>query len=103
MRDFKINFLLVIKEYTLAVVHQYMYHIRANAESCVRQLLRDVAQRAGTNVLEAKDYLDDGSPVRSPSCVPHPFFTVRLGLDTASCGNQQGGGLCRTRLRRHRS
>lgn len=42
-----------------------MYHIRANAESCVRQLLRDVAKRAGTNVLEAEDYLDDGSPVRN--------------------------------------
>ena len=44
-----------------------MYHIRANAESSVRNLLRDVAKRAGTNVLEAVDYLDDGSPV---SCIP---------------------------------
>lgn len=53
----------MINEYTLPVVHQYMHHIRANAESCVRQLLRDVAKHAGTNVLEAIDYLDDGSPV----------------------------------------
>lgn len=40
-----------------------MYHIRANAESSVRNLLRDVVKRAGSNVLEAIDYLDDGSPV----------------------------------------
>jgi 5-oxoprolinase (ATP-hydrolysing) len=41
-----------------------MYHIRANAEMSVRNLLRDVVKRAGTNVLTAIDYLDDGSPVR---------------------------------------
>ena len=40
-----------------------MYQIRANAESSVRNLLRDVVKRAGSNVLEAIDYLDDGSPV----------------------------------------
>ncbi|KAF8498272.1 Hydantoinase B/oxoprolinase [Gautieria morchelliformis] len=54
----------LVHEYSLPVVHQYMYHIRANAESCVRQLLRDVAKRAGTNVLKAMDYLDDGSPIQ---------------------------------------
>lgn len=42
-----------------------MYHIRANAEASVRNLLRDVAGRAGTNILTAVDYLDDGSPVRN--------------------------------------
>ena len=51
-------------DYGLETVQEYMYHIRANAESSVRNLLRDVAKRAGTNVLEAIDYLDDGSPVR---------------------------------------
>lgn len=50
-------------DYGLETVQEYMYHIRANAESSVRNLLRDVAKRAGTNVLEAVDYLDDGSPV----------------------------------------
>ncbi|KAF8519766.1 Hydantoinase B/oxoprolinase [Hysterangium stoloniferum] len=53
----------LVNEYTLPTVHQYMHHIRANAEHCVRQLLRDVAKRAGSNVLEAVDYLDDGSPI----------------------------------------
>ena len=40
-----------------------MYHIRNNAEMSVRNLLKDVAKRAGTNILESVDYLDDGSPV----------------------------------------
>jgi len=30
----------------------------------VRNLLKDVAKRAGTNVLSAVDYLDDGSPIQ---------------------------------------
>lgn len=53
-------------DYGLETVQEYMYHIRSNAEQSVRNLLRDVAKRAGTNVLEAIDYLDDGSPVRPP-------------------------------------
>ena len=44
-----------------------MYHIRANAETAVRNLLRDVAKTHGTNVLTARDYLDDGSPVSQDS------------------------------------
>ena len=51
-----------------------MYHIRANAESSVRNLLRDVAKRAGTNVLEAIDYLDDGSPVSRISTQGHYYM-----------------------------
>ncbi|KAG6867848.1 hypothetical protein C0993_010303 [Termitomyces sp. T159_Od127] len=53
----------IVEDYGLATVQEYMYHIRANAEMSVRNLLRDVAKRAGTNVLSAVDYLDDGSPV----------------------------------------
>lgn len=40
-----------------------MYHIRNNAESSVRNLLRDVVKQTGMNVLQAEDYLDDGTPV----------------------------------------
>lgn len=47
-----------------------MYHIRHNAEKSVRNLLRDVAKRAGSNVLTAVDYLDDGSPVGFLSIFP---------------------------------
>lgn len=50
-------------DYGLPTVQEYMYHIRNNAEMAVRNLLKDVVERAGTNVLEAVDYLDDGSPV----------------------------------------
>ena len=53
----------VVDDYGLETVQEYMYHIRANAEMSVRNLLRDVAKRAGTNILTATDYLDDGSPV----------------------------------------
>ena len=55
--------MLVVEDYGLSTVQEYMYHIRANAEMSVRNLLRDVAKRAGTNVLSSIDYLDDGSPV----------------------------------------
>lgn len=54
---------LVVDDYGLETVQEYMYHIRSNAENCVRNLLKDVAKRAGSNVLSAVDYLDDGSPV----------------------------------------
>ncbi|KAI6026603.1 Hydantoinase B/oxoprolinase [Pisolithus microcarpus] len=54
----------MVKEYGLQTVQDYMYHIRMNAESSVRNLLREVAKRAGSNVLSAVDYLDDGSPLQ---------------------------------------
>jgi 5-oxoprolinase (ATP-hydrolysing) len=52
-----------------------MYHIRSNAELSVRNLLKDVAKRAGTNILSAVDYLDDGSPVSITFVLcPSTFF-----------------------------
>ena len=56
----------VVEDYGLKTVQEYMYHIRNNAENCVRNLLRDVVKKLGTNTLSAIDYLDDGSPVCSP-------------------------------------
>jgi N-methylhydantoinase B/oxoprolinase/acetone carboxylase alpha subunit len=53
---------IVIQEYGLQTVQEYMHHIRDNAETCVRNLLRDVAKRLGPT-LSARDYLDDGSRV----------------------------------------
>lgn len=53
----------IVDDYGLDTVQEYMYHIRSNAEKSVRNLLRDVAKRAGSNVLPAVDYLDDGSPI----------------------------------------
>lgn len=53
----------LIKEYGMKTVHEYMYHIRNNAETCVRNLLRDVVKRLGNNELSAIDHLDDGTPI----------------------------------------
>lgn len=55
-----------MEDYGLKTVHEYMNHIRSNAENSVRNLLRDVARKLNTNILSAIDYLDDGSPVCSP-------------------------------------
>jgi 5-oxoprolinase (ATP-hydrolysing) len=54
-----------VEDYGLKTVQEYMYHIRNNAESSVRNLLRDVVKKLGTNTLSATDYLDDGSPACS--------------------------------------
>jgi 5-oxoprolinase (ATP-hydrolysing) len=54
----------IVEDYGLETVQEYMYHIRNNAEISVRNLLKDVAKRAGSNVLSAIDYLDDGSPIQ---------------------------------------
>ena len=62
--------LAVVQDYTLPTVQSYMYHIRSNAEAAVRTLLRKVSKQVGP-VLEAIDWLDDGSPVRltPPTCI----------------------------------
>jgi 5-oxoprolinase (ATP-hydrolysing) len=66
------------KEFGVDVVQRYMGYIQAAAESAVRELLKDVAARCissgggssgggsseGGAVLEAVDYMDDGSPIR---------------------------------------
>ncbi|KAJ3537034.1 hypothetical protein NMY22_g5771 [Coprinellus aureogranulatus] len=54
----------IVEDYGLETVQEYMFHIRNNAEMSVRNLLKDVAKRAGSNVLSAVDYLDDGSPIQ---------------------------------------
>ncbi|KAF8327935.1 Hydantoinase B/oxoprolinase [Cantharellus anzutake] len=53
----------LVREYDLKTVQDYMYHIRANAELSVRNLLKTVVKRLGKNELEAEDYLDDGSAI----------------------------------------
>lgn len=57
-----------------------MYHIRQNAETSVRNLLKDVARRAGSNILSAIDYLDDGSPVSYSLLLTNPVFKQRSRL-----------------------
>ena len=68
----------MVEDYGLKTVQEYMYHIRNNAESSVRNLLREVAKRLNTNILSAVDYLDDGSPARTP-----PKYTAAEVTDSA--------------------
>lgn len=75
---------IVVEDYGLSTVQEYMLHIRTNAELSVRNLLRDVVKRSGTNVLSAVDYLDDGSPVRPPaSTLSEHTSHIQRRLDTA--------------------
>ncbi|KAG8761377.1 hypothetical protein FRC14_004782 [Serendipita sp. 396] len=53
----------LIEEYGQNTVKEYMDHIRDNAESSVRNLLREVVDRLGTTDLKATDHLDDGTPI----------------------------------------
>ena len=77
-------------------------HHDNDAEMSVRNLLREVAERAGTTVLEATDYLDDGSPVCVKQLI-NRTFSLKLIIDKAEGRNrhrERFGGLG---LRRHRT
>ncbi|GAM86551.1 hypothetical protein ANO11243_045650 [Dothideomycetidae sp. 11243] len=53
----------LISDYTEPVVQFYMHGIQANAESSVRNLLKQVSERFSGRDLSAVDYMDDGSPI----------------------------------------
>ncbi|GAA5865764.1 hypothetical protein JCM1840_003252 [Sporobolomyces johnsonii] len=65
----------LIDEYDLATVQSYMLFIRDNAEQAVRSLLKRAAEQAGSPVLHAIDYMDDGSPIE---------LTVTIDTSTGS-------------------
>ncbi|KAF5366568.1 hypothetical protein D9758_008983 [Tetrapyrgos nigripes] len=75
----------IIDDYGLETVQEYMHHIRSNAEMSVRNLLRDVAKRAGTNVLSAVDYLDDGSPIQLKVEINEEDGSAVLDFDGTGC------------------
>lgn len=54
----------LVKEWGLETVQNYMRHIRSNAETAVRNLLRQVAKKHDTKELFAVDFMDDGSPIQ---------------------------------------
>jgi 5-oxoprolinase (ATP-hydrolysing) len=60
----------LIEEYTLEVVHAYMYHVQDNAELAVRQMLQTVFENNAKNkqddsiTLDSSDYMDDGSQIK---------------------------------------
>lgn len=63
----------LIEQYGLEVVQAYMFHVQANAEAAVREMLKTMAKFASSQssearhgefvVLEAEDYMDDGSTI----------------------------------------
>ncbi|KAG6541304.1 hypothetical protein Mapa_017357 [Marchantia paleacea] len=63
----------LIAQYNLDVVQAYMHHVQANAEAAVREMLREMAKLAAKQsssakhgdhvVVEAEDYMDDGSTI----------------------------------------
>ena len=54
---------LPIDSYGAEVVQTYMGYVRSKAEVAVRSLLKEVAAKTATNVLEAQDLVDDGTPI----------------------------------------
>lgn len=54
----------LMSDYGEEVVKFYMTNIQANAESSVRQLLKEVYKRFEGQDLSAEDFMDDGSPIR---------------------------------------
>lgn len=68
-----------------------MGHIRANAELAVRNLLKEVASRQGTNELWARDFMDDGqfflssfaavSEVLTRTPIPGSPIELRVTID----------------------
>lgn len=53
----------LIAEFSLEVVHRYMYAIQTTAEIAVRELLKETLSKYGPT-LEAVDYMDDGTPIK---------------------------------------
>ncbi|XP_055614300.1 5-oxoprolinase [Uranotaenia lowii] len=58
----------LIDSYSLSVVQAYMGYMQQNAELAVRDMLREIAReaklRTGCSVLDAVEFMDDGSPIR---------------------------------------
>ncbi|OAX43450.1 Hydantoinase B/oxoprolinase [Rhizopogon vinicolor AM-OR11-026] len=75
----------IVDDYSLETVQEYMYHIRANAENSVRNLLRDVVRRSGTNVLGAVDYLDDGTPIHLKVEIDEKEGSAVLDFEGTGC------------------
>ena len=58
----------LIDIYSLRVVQAFMNHIQKNASECVRDMLKEIAlntkQRTGNTILNAEEFMDDGSPIK---------------------------------------
>ncbi len=63
----------LIDSYGLEVVQAYMAYIQENAEIAVRQVLKrcgnEALRQTGKSVLQAEDYMDDGSCISLQVCI----------------------------------
>ncbi|KAJ7267386.1 Hydantoinase B/oxoprolinase [Mycena rebaudengoi] len=75
----------IVEDYGLETVQEYMYHIRANAEMSVRNLLREVVKRTGSTTLAAIDYLDDGSPIQLKVDINESEGSAVLDFEGTGC------------------
>ncbi|ETW75180.1 hypothetical protein HETIRDRAFT_56693 [Heterobasidion irregulare TC 32-1] len=75
----------IVDDYGLETVQEYMLHIRSNAEASVRNLLREVVQKSGANVLSAVDYLDDGSPIHLKVEIDEKAGSAVLDFEGTGC------------------
>jgi 5-oxoprolinase (ATP-hydrolysing) len=53
----------LVQKYGLDTVQRYMYAIQDTADRAVRNLLKTFSRRFNGEVLEAIDYMDDGTPI----------------------------------------
>jgi 5-oxoprolinase (ATP-hydrolysing) len=58
----------LINEYSLEVVQAYMHHVQDNAEFAVKNMLKEIVELRGKEILEAEDYMDDGSLIKLEYC-----------------------------------
>eukprot|EP01080_Neovahlkampfia_damariscottae_P008929 gene8929-878_t len=54
----------LISEYSLEVVQAYMVHVQNNAEFAVQNMLKEMVEIRGKSILEAEDFMDDGSNIK---------------------------------------
>ncbi|KAK1146594.1 hypothetical protein N8T08_003024 [Aspergillus melleus] len=55
---------VLIGEYTLPTVMQYMTAVQKASENAVRQTLKDICLVKGQNTFQAEDFMDDGSIIK---------------------------------------
>ncbi|XP_064641075.1 5-oxoprolinase-like [Lineus longissimus] len=75
----------LIDEYGLDVVQAYMAHIQANAEIAVREMLREIATKSGTDQLFAEDFMDDGSKIMLKIDIDHEKGSALFDFTGTGC------------------
>lgn len=76
-------------KYSLEAAHAYMNHIRENAESAVRSMLRGLyAAKGGDGPLAAREFMDDGTPINLTLTIKPDGSAL---FDFTGCGPQVSG------------